>query len=433
METMKNRSTRRAIWTNIILCAVLIFFCLGFVSSNKSLYLKAITDALQMPRTAYSLATSFRFVTTAVISMFFGPLRQKFGAKKLLLAGIFFLTCSALLNSVANAAWMFCLSELIAGIGFSWVGTPMVSSIVNRFCKKNTGAVMGAVLAANGIGGALAAQIVTPIIYAEGNPFGYRKAYLLVACFLVAVGVLFAVFFKEKVGDEPTEQQPVSHHKKARGESWVGITFGEAAKTTYFYGAALCIFLCGMCLHGIGNIAATHMLDVGIDTGVVATVTSVTSIILTGSKFLLGFLYDKLGLRGAISICCMAAVISMLLLSTITDSSAGVVSVFIYAPLSAVALPLETVMIPLYAKDLFGDKSYDRVMGIFYSINKFGYAVGGPVVNAGYDLLGDYRVMLQLTGAAMFVSLIVLQFVITAAHRKRKQVLAVKETAESLR
>ena len=120
------------------------------------------------------------------------------------------------------------------------------------------------------------------------------------------------------------------------------------------------------------------------------------------------------------------AVIGMLLLSTVTNSSAGVVSVFIYAALSAVALPLETVMIPLYAKDLFGDKSYDRVMGIFYSINTFGYAVGGPRDNAGYDLLVDYRVMLRVTGFAMLAALIVLQFVITAAHRRRALVTTAK-------
>lgn len=35
---------------------------------------------------------------------------------------------------------------------------------------------LGFVLAANGLGGALAAQVVTPIIYQEGNPFGYRNA-----------------------------------------------------------------------------------------------------------------------------------------------------------------------------------------------------------------------------------------------------------------
>ena len=169
---MKVRSEARERWTNIVLCAMIFFFCFGFFSSNKSLYLKAITDALDMPRTAYSLATSFRFVATALISMFFGPLRQKFGAKKMLLAGIFLLTASAILNSVANAVWMFCLSELIAGIGFSWVGTPMVSSIINRCCQKNVGTIRGAVMAANGVGGALAAQSVTPIIYAEGNPSG---------------------------------------------------------------------------------------------------------------------------------------------------------------------------------------------------------------------------------------------------------------------
>ena len=60
---------------------------LGFCSSGKTYYLTAITDALSIPRGAYSLTDTFRFVSTTVVNIFFGSLIAKFGSKKLILAG----------------------------------------------------------------------------------------------------------------------------------------------------------------------------------------------------------------------------------------------------------------------------------------------------------------------------------------------------------
>lgn len=409
------------------MCALMIFTCLGFCSSNKSLYLSAITDALDMKRSAYSLATSCRFISTSIINIFFGTLVYKFGTKKLMLSGFVLLIVSMLLNSVATNVVMFCISEALSGIAFSWSGTAMVGGIINRWCKEKTGTIMGAVLASNGIGGALAAQIVTPIIYQEGTAFGYRDAYRLVALILVIVGVIVAICFKEKPREE-IDDSPSPSRKKPRGRSWVGIDYNDAKKKGFFYGAAVCIFLTGMCLQGVGSIASAHLLDTGISTTLVAAVASMSSLLLTCSKFSAGFMYDKLGLRKTISICCFASVLTMLSLAFMSNSPLGTVLAIVYAIVHAIALPLETVMLPLYAKDLFGEKSYNKVMGIFVSINTAGYAVGGPLVNLGFDLLGSYVPMFYLTGGIMVAVLIGLQFVITAAHKEQKLIVSAQES-----
>ncbi len=80
METQLERRFKIQKWTNVALCALVIFFGLGFCSSNKSLYLKAITEALGFKRSDYALATSCRFIATAVINIFFGYLVKKFGS-----------------------------------------------------------------------------------------------------------------------------------------------------------------------------------------------------------------------------------------------------------------------------------------------------------------------------------------------------------------
>ncbi len=215
-------------WVIIGLCFLMVFICLGFCSSNKSLYLSAITDALHFKRSAFSIGDSLRFISTAVVNLFFGTLVSKYGEKRLIGAGFLCLILFTLCYAFADSLWLFYVGGIFLGIGLSWTTTTMVGCVVNKWCKEKKGTIMGAVLAANGIGGALAAQIVSPIIYQEGNAFGYRQAYLLVAGILLAVGILMMLFFKNNPPGK--NEEVVVTKKKGRGQSWVGIPYTEAKK-----------------------------------------------------------------------------------------------------------------------------------------------------------------------------------------------------------
>lgn len=407
---------------NISLCFVMIFTALGFVSANKGLYLSAICDALNIKRTVFSLSSSFRFITTSIVNIFFGTLVAKFGTKKLICAGFGFLISCVLLESVANVVDLFYVAEILSGIGFALTGTGMVGCVVRRWCPENKGAVTGFILCANGVGGATAAQILSPLIY-SGDPFGYRSAYRLVAVLLGVSLLAVLLLFREKKAVPDTF--PAAGKKKKRGNGWVGISFTEAVRKPCFYTALVCIFLTGFCLQGITGIAQAHMKDVGISSGFVATVSSISLLALTGSKFFTGILYDKTGLRITVTICCTAAIVCMLTLAAVSPQNPALAVA--YAIASSIALPLETVMLPLYAADLFGDESFDKITGIFISVNTAGYAVGSPLVNLGFDLTGSYRGVLLLTAAIMLIVTLSMQAVISAAHKIRTQTVNMEE------
>ena len=80
-------------------------------------------------------------------------------------------------------------------------------------------------------------------------------------------------------------------------------------------------------------------------------------------------------------------------------------------------------MLPIYAGDLFGQKSFEKVLGIFTAANVTGYASGAPVINICYDISGSYRIGFIICAVIMSVTLITLQFVIRAAHRKQKEIM----------
>jgi len=410
-------------WVIVGLCFLMVFICLGFCSTNKGLYLSAITEALGIKRSAFSINDSCRYVTTAVINVFFGTLVSKFGTRKMIAAGFICLIASSLVYSVAESMFVFYIGGCLLGLGLSWTTTTMVGCVVNKWCKENKGTIMGAVLAANGVGGAIAAQIISPIIYQEGNPFGYRDSYRLVALILLITGAIVVGFFRETPKNQDAAPKTTDTNTKSRGQNWIGVDYKFASKKVYFYGASICIFLTGMVLQGITGIAAAHLKDVGLDPSYVASVMSVHLLALAACKFLTGLIYDRCGLRITMTICHVTSIGVMLLLSAVSSSGIGMVLAMLYGVFSALALPLETVMLPIFASDLFGEKSYNKIMGLFVSFNTAGFAVGTPLANWAFDTFGTYKPALIASCFIMIFVTLVFQFVLTDANKVKNKVI----------
>ncbi len=121
-------------WIIIGLGFLMVFVTLGFCSSNKGFYLDAVTKALNVERGLFSIGDSIRFIVTAVISMFFGTLVNKFGTKKLILAGFSCLIICMLLYSFGTSLIWFYIGNFFLGAGLSWTTTSMVGCIVNKWC-----------------------------------------------------------------------------------------------------------------------------------------------------------------------------------------------------------------------------------------------------------------------------------------------------------
>jgi hypothetical protein len=122
---------------------------------------------------------------------------------------------------------------------------------------------MGIILASNGVVGALATQILTPIIY--GTSDGWRTSYRTVSIMMLCIGVLVVLFLRNEPKDVGAEALGSgSFTKKKRGRDWSGISSQEAFRKPYFYICMTCVFLTGMLLQSATGVASAHMMDRGI-------------------------------------------------------------------------------------------------------------------------------------------------------------------------
>ena len=421
---MKKERARKQLdykWVVVISCILMIMISLGFASSTKSLFPDEIAKELGTERSLVSIGESCRYIATAVVNIFFGTLIARFGSKPLIGAGVLCLTASMLLYAVADHLAVIYIAGTLLGIGFSWTGTTMVGYVIGLWCKENKGTIMGLVLASNGIGGAIAVQIVGSLI--DPTVTGsYRRAYFFIAAVLAVLFVILMIFLRSP--KNVRENAPAHASKKRRGRDWRGITLQAALRKPYFWGALVCVFFSGLILQGSHGIIAMHYKDVGIDYSAVKAFLSFSSLILASAKFITGFLYDRGGIRLAANICTIIAIATTFLLALIKGDELGFILAIVFTAISPFAMPLETIMLPLYASDLFGQASYSQFLGLLVSVNVAGYALGAPLMNLSYDLLGSYAPALWIVGAVMCVVFVILQFVITAAHKEQKRVEA---------
>lgn len=402
-------------WVIVALSCLMVMTVLGFCSSSKGIFISPVCTALGMSRSVFSFNESARYITTSVVNIFFGTLIYRFGAKKLICCGFVSLIASMLAYSFSTNVFGFLAGGILLGLGISFTTTTMVGAVINKWFKKNKGTIMGLALASNGIGAAIAIQVLSPIIHG-GDAFAYRNAYRLSALILAVMLILIVLFFRNapKKVDENAKSEPSAVKKEKP-------SYKAILKTPYLYPAALFIFTAGMVLQSVYGIAAPLFEDSGISNANVANILSLSSMLLFVTKFGVGFIYDKTGVRHTSTICYSSAIVAVALLLLVSKSSNTILA-YCYTAFVALALPLETIMLPIYARELFGEKRFNEALGIFVSINTAGYAVGAPLANLCFDLFGSYNVCLYISIALMLIALCTVHIVISVAKRKTEGV-----------
>ena len=413
-------------WVILAICCLMEFLCLGFCSSNPGLYTKAVTEALGIKRSLYSLGSSIRYVTQVITALYFGAAINKFGLKTMVLVGFVGMTGSVALRAVATNLIHIYISYVLWGIGTVFVGGTMASTIVRRWFHKDIGRYTGIVMSANGIGGAVAAQIISPLIN-NGETFGYRKAYWLSTIIALAITVVVMVLLREHPKDGPVVADAASKKKQPKSGIWAGLPYETLRKKPYFYVSAALVFLTGLSIQSVSSVGIVYSQDMGFPAEFIATAATVSSLCLTFSKVVVGMLYDKKGLGVTLLVCQGCALFGFLQKCFQTNTPVGLTFYMISTVLYSLALPLETVMLSLQTGDLFGAAAYTKMLGIVMAMNSLGMCLGSPLGDFCYDTFGTYKPCFWLFTVVMVLTIIGYRWVLREAKKEQQKLLQAME------
>jgi MFS family permease len=337
--------------------------------------------------------TSGNALAKLIVGPLFGFLAgwiiDRFGPRRLMLAGIVMGGVALIGLSRMTSMWQFYLFYLFNALGYMCGGPLPNQVLVSRWFNKARGKAMGIIYLGIGVGGMLVPQVARGLT----SHYGWRDALMVLGILMIAVAFPMAWFVKE-------HPETTAAIRKEETKT----PFGNILKSWPFY----LLVIGSMC--SIGAVAGTSQnikLFLSIDLKYAQeNAANVLSIVLASSiigRLLMGWLADKIQKKYVMILIYSLVALSIPLLYFATTP--GVI--YLFAFIFGVALGGDYMIIPLMAAELFGVKVMGRVMGLVITMDGLAEALAPMLAAYLRDQTGSY--------ANGFAALIILAVIGTIA------------------
>ena len=271
------------------------------VNNVLALFITPIAESLGVARSEVALMNTFISLASVIGAPVWGWLYGRTQTKKPLLFGILILIAVLAGLSAASELAQFYVLAFMMGFVFAGVAVMPVTLLILESAPERSRALMLSIaLAGSGLGGV----ILNPVVNSAIQNQGYQRAFLLIGLLELVLLVPLVIMLPAK-----TRKAPVTDHDAATAER-------NQLKTKLFKGPFLLLFF-GTALTAFTSLAAllnfpSYLLLCGYGAGTVSLMTALGSGALMAGKILLGLLYDRLGLRKATLIVCIAVILGFL-------------------------------------------------------------------------------------------------------------------------
>ena len=333
--------------------------------------------------------TSGNALSKLIIGPLFGFIAgwvvDRFGPRRLMLAGILMAGSALIGLSTMSALWMFYLFYLFNAVGYVCGGPLPNQVLLSRWFDKARGKAMGFAYLGIGIGGA-----VVPLLSQWLAPqFGWRGALRWLGILIILIAFPLAYFVKES----PEGQ---AEKKKEAGSL---TPMSEVFRSPAFYLLALG----SMCSIGAVGGANQHLkLFLSLDQHYAQSdAATIISLVLTFSiigRLLMGWLADRWPKKLVMLLIYSLVVIAVPLL--FFASVPGII--YVFAAIFGLGLGGEYLIIPLIGAELFGVKVLGRLMGVILTADGVAEATVPMLIGYLRDQTGSYYIgFMTLVGIAL--------------------------------
>lgn len=404
MDTVITHSTDKSINKNKFLVASTAFLSLfslvGIMFYGLPFFYDYwITDFGWSRATITSGNALGKVIVGPIFGFIAGWFIDRFGPRKLMLAGITMGGFALIGLSQMTTLWQFYLFYLFNSLGYLFGGPLPNQVMIARWFNKSRGKVMGIAYLGIGIGGMLVPQIAKSL----NMSFGWRGGLMWLGILMIAVALPMAWFVKEHP----------EHTAISSSEEPTKTPFSNILKGWPFY----LLLIGSMC--SIGAVSGTSQnlkLFMSIDLKYSQQeAANIMSIVLGSSivgRLLMGWLADRIQKKFVMMLIYAMVALSIPLLYA--SDTEGII--YLFAFLFGMALGGDYMIIPLMAAELFGVKVMGRVMGIVIAADGLGEAFGPMLAAWLRDQSGSY-----VNGFAALIILAVIGTIAISFLPSRKQ------------
>jgi MFS family permease len=391
----------------IVAVGVVTQFFQGIVAQGFATYLSPLQQDFGWSKAVLAGPRSVTQIENSILGPLEGFLIDRFGPRRMVMIGIFFMGLGLILFGLTQSLWMYYLANIIIAIGTGFQGLLIMSVAVNHWFRRKRTIAQSVML----LGFSMAGVVGVPALVLVQTRMGWQTSAIGSGLLIWAIGFPCSMLLYTKPepygllpdGDIPSTTAPtmdIDRHDDVEYD----FTLREAVRTRAFW-----LLAAGWAIGNLGMGAAQVHLFLHLEQGVglarttAALVWTVASISNIPSRLAGGFLGDRLPKNLMVGFATVFMAVSIFVLGVATS----VQMAFTYAVLYGIGWGIRTPVMNALQGEYFGLKSQGVIRGWLQSLS-LPAVIAAPVV-AGYiaDLQGSYHLtfvvvsFVMLAGAAL--------------------------------
>ena len=357
-----------------------LFSVVGLALYGLPLYYDFMVREFGWSRT---MVTSGNALSKLVVGPLFGFgagwIVDRFGPRRLMLAGILMAGGALMGLGVMSAVWAFYFFYFFNALGYVCGGPLPNQVLLSRRFDKGRGKAMGIAYLGIGFGGA-----IVPLLSASlTSRFGWRASLALVGVAIVVIALPLAYF----VRDERTAGEGRGLADATRREPPDSAAVGALLTAPAFYLLAIGSMASIAAVGGTNQHLKLFLsLDRGYAQGEAARIISLVLTVSIAGRLLMGWLADRVPVKYVMLLIYLLVAGSVPLLLAGSSRS----TMYLFAVVFGLGLGGEYMIIPLMAGQLFGVQVLGRVMGIVLTADGVAEATAPMFVGYLRDRSGAY-------------------------------------------
>ena len=410
-------------WIQVAIAFVVAIVTQGFGIYHFSLLRVPMTEALGAQPAQVALGFSIYALAAGFASLAVGDVINKIKLRGSMLCSAVLFSGGFLILGFMTELWQVYVAYVVMGIGSALGGMVILSGIPNNWFNKRRGIATAIVWSAMFPGSLIVGQII-PICTASGQ---WQTAPFMLAAIAFVVLVIGAFVMKwrpQDIGllpDGMSEEEAAQQAESAGMAKLVGLTRGEALKTTTFWFIAIAFALIGIGEQGPFQNFPTYIVGNGFDLGIAGMFMTVISLSGVVGKLMSGVIIDAVGPRVAYCILNTLAAIGLVIIIFVGDN---IVLLFASSILFGIALSSSAVCFSSATAMYLGPKHFGAIYGFVFLGKPIMDAIGVPLVSAIAGTSIGFQGAFALCACFVIASTISMFLV-----RKNKKLIAMEEEA----
>lgn len=393
---MKN--TRRA-WLVCIGCTLLLLCTIGLANSAFSIYQPYLISKEGLSNGQASTVITVRNMFSLLAMLSVTYFYRKFSLRSGVVISAIAIALSFGIFGLAHTFTMNCVAAAVAGLAYGYGGMIPVSLLIQRWFHDHQALALGICAAGSGIATIVAPPLVTLAIehISLQAAFWMEGVVVLIAAALIFLLVRNAPAEAEA---QPAEAEQIQDSSKSHDSV---MTRGETV------GVLAAIMMLGTIANpGMAHLAVLYR-SIGVDDTSVSLLLSLLGAALTIGKCLYGHFTDRVGAKNSgwiffglmilgQGLCCFGA-------KSLPAVNTAAMLLF------GVGLPLATVGLTVFARDLSTPEQYAATIRQFQLAYMAGSLLFGPVPGFLADATGSYFPTYRLLTVFAVISMLLMEAV----------------------